>query len=83
MNSKVRWGSARRCEYRRQASDTGDATRESGLRSRRLLHETWRKQIRQLDRFGIPRAYGSYEELLADDDIEVIYNLCLITLHVP
>ena len=25
-------------------------------------------------RFGIPKAYGSYEDLLADPDIEVIYN---------
>lgn len=25
------------------------------------------------DRFDIPRAYGSYEELLADDDVEAVY----------
>jgi predicted dehydrogenase len=34
-------------------------------------------------RFGIPKAYGSYEELLADPDIEVIYNPAPNHLHVP
>src|SRR5215475_8693824 len=33
-------------------------------------------------RFGIPKAYGSYEELLADPDIEVIYNPAPNHLHV-
>src|SRR5688500_6092 len=32
---------------------------------------------------GIPRAYGSYEELLADPHIEAIYNPLPNHLHVP
>ena len=32
---------------------------------------------------GIPRAYGTYEELLADPDIEAIYNPLPNHLHVP
>src|SRR5712692_7737958 len=32
---------------------------------------------------GIPKAYGSYEELLADRDIDVIYNPLPNHLHVP
>jgi predicted dehydrogenase len=32
---------------------------------------------------GIPRAYGSYEELVADDSIDAIYNPLPNHLHVP
>ena len=34
-------------------------------------------------RLGIPRAYGSYDELLADPDIDAIYNPLPNHLHVP
>lgn len=34
-------------------------------------------------RFGMPKAYGSYEELLADPEIDVIYNPLPNHLHVP
>jgi predicted dehydrogenase len=34
-------------------------------------------------RLGIPRAYGSYEELLADPEVDVIYNPTPNHLHVP
>src|SRR5262245_46554625 len=34
-------------------------------------------------RFGISKAYGSYEELLDDSRVEVIYNPMPIHLHVP
>ncbi len=35
------------------------------------------------DQLGIPKAYGSYEELLADPAIEAIYNPLPNDLHVP
>ena len=35
------------------------------------------------ERLGIPRAYGSYEELIADPEIEAIYNPLPNHLHVP
>jgi predicted dehydrogenase len=35
------------------------------------------------DEFGIPRAYGSYEELLADPEIEAVYNPLPNHEHVP
>jgi len=34
-------------------------------------------------RLGIPKAFGSYEELLADEAIEAIYNPLPNHLHVP
>lgn len=34
-------------------------------------------------RLGIPKAYGSYEQLLADPDIDAIYNPLPNHLHVP
>ncbi len=41
------------------------------------------KAKRAADKLGIPRAYGSYEELLEDDGIEAIYNPLPNHLHVP
>jgi len=35
------------------------------------------------DRLGIPKAYGSYEELLADPSITAVYNPLPNHLHVP
>jgi predicted dehydrogenase len=35
------------------------------------------------EQLGIPKAYGSYEELLADPEIEAIYNPLPNHLHVP
>src|SRR4026209_2720780 len=35
------------------------------------------------DALGIPNAYGSYEELLLDDSVEVFYNPLPNHLHVP
>ena len=35
------------------------------------------------DKLRIPKAYGSYEELLADESIEVVYNPLPNHLHVP
>src|SRR5690348_4207211 len=34
-------------------------------------------------KLGIPKAYGSYEELLADPDIDAVYNPLPNSLHVP
>jgi len=41
------------------------------------LAKKWAQQL------GIPRAYGSYEALLADPDIEAVYNPLPNHLHVP
>ena len=34
-------------------------------------------------KLGIPKAYGSYEEMLADPEIEAVYNPLPNHLHVP
>jgi len=41
------------------------------------------KAQRAAQELGLPRAYGSYEELLADPDVEAIYNPLPNHLHVP
>ena len=41
------------------------------------------KAQRAADTLGISRAYGSYEELIADPDVEAIYNPLPNHLHVP
>jgi predicted dehydrogenase len=35
------------------------------------------------EQFGLPKAYGSYEEMLADPEIEAVYNPLPNHLHVP
>src|SRR6202140_1494084 len=41
------------------------------------------KAQNEAKRLGISKAYGSYEELLADPDIDAIYNPLPNHLHVP
>jgi predicted dehydrogenase len=41
------------------------------------------KATKVAQRLGIPKAYGSYEELLNDDEVEAIYNPLPNHLHVP
>jgi predicted dehydrogenase len=44
---------------------------------RKKMAEVWAKKL------GIPRAYGSYDEMLADPEIEAVYNPLPNHLHVP
>src|SRR6202041_2133625 len=56
----------------------GEWSKITGIASRDL------KKAQEAARsLGIPRAYGSYEELLADPEIEAIYNPLPNHLHVP
>ena len=41
------------------------------------------KAKKSADELNIPKAYGSYEELLADNSIEAVYNPLPNNLHVP
>jgi predicted dehydrogenase len=50
---------------------------------RAIASRTEAAAARTARELGIPRAYGSYEALLADPDIEAIYNPLPNHLHVP
>jgi len=56
----------------------GQFSEVSGIASREI--ERARQAAEQL---GIPKSYGSYEELLADPDIDAVYNPLPNHLHVP
>lgn len=60
------------------AMQKGDWSEVIGIASRDL-----EKARRVAKQFGIPRAYGSYEEALADPEVEAIYNPLPNHLHVP
>jgi predicted dehydrogenase len=60
------------------AMQQGEFTRVTAIASRDLAQA--RKAATSL---GIPKAYGSYEALLADPDVDAIYNPLPNDLHVP
>jgi predicted dehydrogenase len=82
MANKVRWGvlstAAIGLKKVVPAMQNSDWTEVTAIASRDL-HKA-QESARLL---GIPKAYGSYEELLADPEIEVIYNPLPNQLHVP
>jgi predicted dehydrogenase len=82
MRNKVRWGvlgvasiAVRRTIPGMQKGEWSEVT---AIASRDL-----RKAEDAARKLGVARAYGSYEELLADPDIEAIYNPLPNNLHVP
>ena len=81
MIDKVKWGvlGAANIAVRKviPAMQLGQWSRIEAIASRDLS-----KSQRAAEQLGIPRAYGSYEELLADNEIEAIYNPLPNNLHV-
>ena len=82
MNKKVRWGvlgvasiATRKVIPGMQKGICGEI---AGIASRDL-----QKAKSAAGELGIPKAYGSYEELLADPEIEAVYNPLPNHLHVP
>jgi predicted dehydrogenase len=53
------------------------------LEIRAIASRTEASARKAADALGIPKAYGSYQALLADPDIEAIYNPLPNHLHVP
>lgn len=82
MSEKLRWGvlSTANIGVRKviPAMQRGQFTTVAAIASRDLARG--RAAAAQL---GIPRAYGSYEELLADPGIDAIYNPLPNQYHVP
>jgi predicted dehydrogenase len=82
MSNKLRWGvlSTAAIGLRKviPAMQQGRHTAITAIASRNL--EKAQKAAAKLD---IPTAYGSYEELLADPNIDAIYNPLPNQLHVP
>ena len=60
------------------AMQRGEASHIAAIASRDLG-----KAREAADKLGIERAFGSYEELLADGEIEAVYNPLPNELHVP
>ena len=82
MQTKLRWGILSTAkiglEYVIPAMQRGQLTTVNAIASRDLA-----KARQAASKLGIPTAYGSYEELLADPEIDAIYNPLPNHLHVP
>ncbi|MBV8565475.1 MAG: Gfo/Idh/MocA family oxidoreductase [Methylobacteriaceae bacterium] len=82
MARSVSWGvlSTARIGVERviPAMQRGEISRIDAIASRDATHAQ-----AVADQLGIPKAYGSYEELLADPGIEAVYNPLPNHLHVP
>jgi Oxidoreductase family, NAD-binding Rossmann fold len=82
MNNKVKWGvlgvSDLAVKKVIPAMRRGEWSQVAAIASRDL-----KKAQQAAERLGIPKAYGSYEELVADPNIEAIYNPLPNHLHVP
>jgi predicted dehydrogenase len=82
MSNTVRWGVLSTANIGLKkvlpGMQRGKYTTVAAIASRDL-----KKAQQAAIRLGIPRAYGSYEELLADPNIDAIYNPLPNQLHVP
>lgn len=80
MDDKVRWGvlGAANIALKKVilAMQAGESSQIVGIASRNS-----EKAKRAAQELGIPKFYGSYEELLADAEIEAVYNPLLNHLH--
>jgi predicted dehydrogenase len=80
--SKVKWGILGAAKIARQrvipAMQKGALCEVAAIASRDAS-----KAEAAADELGIPKAYGSYEEMLADPEIEAVYNPLPNHLHVP
>src|SRR5688572_24526614 len=82
MQQKVRWGVLGVAKIATvkviPAMQRGEASTVTAIASRDLA-----KAEEAAASLGIPKAYGSYQELLTDPEIDAIYNPLPNHLHVP
>lgn len=82
MSNKLKWGILGVANIATKlvipAMQKGERTEITAIASRDL-----QKAQQAARSLGIPKAYGSYEELLADPDIDAIYNPLPNHLHIP
>jgi predicted dehydrogenase len=82
MGRKISWGVLGAAKIGVEkvipAMQRGEASRVDAIASRDIA-----KARRAAAELGIAKAYGSYEELLADSSIEAVYNPLPNELHVP
>jgi predicted dehydrogenase len=82
MPNKVRWGVLSTSQFALKLAVP--AMQKSEWCDIRAIASRDRKKAEEAARrMGIPKAYGSYEELLQDPEIEAIYNPMPNHLHVP
>jgi predicted dehydrogenase len=73
MTKKVAWGVLSTANFAQQKFIPG-LRGSAGSELRAIASRSPDKAREVAGRMGIPKAYGSYEELLADPEIEVVYN---------
>src|SRR6187401_1812818 len=79
---KLRWGVLSVSKF--AMTKLLPATRKSERNSIHAIASRDLERARQAThQLGAPKAYGSYEELLADPEIDIIYNPLPNHLHVP
>jgi len=79
---KVVWGVVSTAKIGRERVLPG-MKKSALLEVRALASRDEHAARRTADALGIPKAYGSYEALLADPEIEAVYNPLPNHLHVP
>ena len=82
MEKKVKWGvlGAAKIALKKviPAMQRGESTKVIAIASREI-----KKARHAADQLDIRKAYGTYEELLADPEVEAVYNPLPNHLHVP
>ena len=82
MAKRLRWGILSTSKFARTKVIPA-LLRAEGLEVAAIASRDLAAARAHAESFGIPTAYGSYEELLADPTIDVIYNPMPNHLHVP